>query len=142
MAFFDFFRKLSFFKGRDVDGMVEDDLNFAKWIEVHKAWRNRLVTFINGSSSEALDENVVRRDDRCDLGRWIHDHGERFYGDVPAFVQLKMQHAEFHASAGLVVSLLKRTGPKAAHKALHEDFDVKSLRVVSSLQNLEREVKA
>lgn len=140
MALFDFFRKLAFFKGRNTDGMVEDDLDFTKWVDVHKAWRGRLVAYINDNSTETLDENLVRLDNRCDLGKWIHDHGQRFYGDVPAFVQLVRQHADFHASAGLVVSLYKKAGTKAAQKALHDDFDFKSLRVVQSLQTLERQV--
>jgi hypothetical protein len=141
MGLFDFFRNLAFFKGRNTEGLVEEDLDFAKWIKAHQDWRGRLIDYIGGTSAEALDEEVVCRDDRCALGHWIYDHGGRFYGDLPLFQELKSQHADFHASAGLVVTMFKKAGHKAAKKALHADFDLNSMRVVRSLTSLERQVK-
>jgi len=54
MSFFDFFRKLSFFKGRSVEGLQEEDLDFQKWIAAHRNWRRRLQDYIDGASVENL----------------------------------------------------------------------------------------
>ncbi len=141
MALLDFFRNLSFFRGRNTEGMLEEDLDFAKWIKAHQDWRARLIAYINGTSSETLDETVICRDDRCALGHWIYDHGGRYYGDLSTFQQLKSQHADFHVSAGMVVTMYKKAGEKSAKKVLHSDFDLNSMRVVRSLEALEKEVK-
>lgn len=142
MALFDFFRNLSFFRGRNTEGIVADDLDFDKWVKAHNDWRGRLIAYINGTSTETLNEQVVCRDDRCALGQWIYDHGGRFYGDLPVFQELKSHHADFHVSAGMVVTMFKRAGQKAAKKALHEDFDLNSMRVIRDLGALERQVKS
>jgi hypothetical protein len=142
MALFDFFRKLKFFSGRNTEGIAADDLDFPKWVKAHQDWRARLVAFINGTSTEVLEEAVVCRDDRCALGQWIHANGTRFYGDVDVFQQLKGHHADFHRSAGMVIAMFNKVGAKAATKALHQDFDLNSMRVVRSLEALERKVSA
>jgi len=141
VALFDFFRNLSFFRGRNTDGIVADDLDFEKWAKAHSDWRGRLIAYISGTGSETLNEQVVCRDDRCALGQWIYDHGGRYYGDLPVFQQLKGHHADFHVSAGIVVTLFKKAGPKAAKKALHEEFDLNSMRVIRGLDALEKQVK-
>lgn len=141
MGLFDFLRKFSFFKGRDTSGLNEDDLNFQKWVAAHRDWRRRLANYIDGTSEETLDENVICVDNRCDLGKWIHGNGGKFYGELPVFHQLTKDHASFHQCAGHVVLTFKTEGEHAAKKALNTDFDTYSLKVVSGLNNLERQVK-
>lgn len=140
MALFDFLRKFSFFRGRDTEGMAEEDLDFLKWIKAHRDWRTRLIAYIDGTSVEELDEYEICRDDRCTLGHWIHGHGTQFYGDVEVFEQLKSHHRDFHISAGMVVTMFKKAGVQAARKALNQDFDLNSMRVVRSIEALERQV--
>lgn len=118
MGLFDFL-KHAFFKGRDTSDLVEDDLDFAKWIDAHRAWRHRLSQFIEGNAQEQLDEAVIGRDDRCELGCWLHDHGQRFYGDEPAFQDVLRHHAAFHHCAGDVVHTSKEQGQSAARKLLN-----------------------
>ncbi len=142
MALLNLFRRLKFFEGRNTNGMKDEDLDFSAWVKVHMDWRTRLVAYIHGTSREALNEHVICLDDYCDLGRWIHSHGQRYYGDVPSFNELRSRHADFHATAGRVVSVFKSAGPLAAQKALNEEFDLSSIRVVRCLENLERHVKA
>lgn len=141
MALFDFLKRFSFFKGRDISDLQEEDLDFAKWINAHRDWRRRLTAYIEGTSTETLDESVVCLDNRCDLGKWIYSHGGRFYGDLPIFGKLKDHHADFHRSAGKVIHIYKTDGQEAAAKALHADFDLQSMRVVGCLQTLEKQVK-
>ena len=141
MALFDFFRKFSFFKGRSTEGLVADDLDFQKWIAAHRDWRRRLVSYIDGSSQEALDETVICVDNRCDLGKWIHSNGIKFYGEEQTFKHLVDDHAKFHQAAGEVVRLYKNDGVKKATRALTGEFDIRSMRVIGDLEALERQVK-
>lgn len=141
MAFFDFFRKFSFFSGRSTEGLQEDDLDFRKWIMAHRDWRRRLVDYIDGTSQESLDETVICHDDRCDLGKWIHGNGGKFYGSEALFQQLIKDHAAFHRCAGTIVGLHKQNDVKQARRTLDGDFDLHSVRVVNALESLERRVK-
>lgn len=140
MAFFDFFRNLAFFNNRDTQGMMQDDLDFNKWIQAHREWRQRLTNYVNGNSAEALDETVVCRDDRCPLGQWIHGNGEKYYGDLDIFQNMRQHHAQFHASAGGVIRAFKTHGMAGAKNLLNTDFDQNSLRVVSDLHALESKI--
>lgn len=141
MALFDFFRKFSFFKGRSTEGLLEEDLDFQKWIAAHRNWRQRLVAYLDGSSSETLDESVICHDNRCDLGEWIHGNGNKFYGDVPVFQRLIQDHAAFHRSAAEVVGQFKQGGEKDARRILNGEFDLCSMRVIGGLEQLERQVR-
>lgn len=142
MALFDFFRRLSFFKGRNTEGMTEKDLDFKAWIQAHRDWRQRLTGHINGTNSEVLDEAVVCRDDRCALGQWIHSNGGKFYDDLEVFRNMRHHHAEFHRCAGQVIRVFRNDGMGAASKLLHNDFDRHSLLVISDLQALEKTVNS
>jgi methyl-accepting chemotaxis protein len=142
MALFDLFRRLSFFKGRNTEGITEQDLDFKAWIQAHRDWRQRLTNHINGAGNETLDEDAVCRDDRCALGRWIYENGVKYYGDLELFRNMRYHHAEFHRTAGKVVRCLKEEGVAPATKMLHNDFDRHSVLVISDLQNLEKTVNA
>ena len=141
MVFSDFFRRLAFFAGRDTAGMRAEDLDFAGWVAVHRDWRQRLVDFIAGSSQERLDERRVCQDHLCELGRWIHGSGGRFYGDVDIFRDVRAKHAVFHHCAGEVVRRYKSEGEVAARRLLESEFDRASIQVVMGLEALERKVK-
>jgi hypothetical protein len=141
MGLFDFLRNLRFFEGRSTEGLTADDLDFPKWVAAHRNWRRRLSDYIQGNSQEELEEAVVCRDDRCDLGKWINGSGGRFYGALPVFGKLRNHHTDFHLSAGKVVRIYKNDGRNAATKALHTEFDLFSLKVIENLESLENEVK-
>ena len=140
MALFDFFRRLSFFKERDTAGMTAEDLDFKKWIQAHRDWRQRLTNYIAGTSTEELDEETVCRDDRCALGQWIYGHGMKYYGDLTVFHDMRHHHADFHRSAGNVIRCFKSQGTQAAKRMMHQDFDRNSFLVISDLQSLERRI--
>lgn len=141
MALFDFFKRFAFFKGRDTQGLQEEDLDFGKWVNAHRDWRRRLTEYIEGHSNEALDENVICLDNRCDLGKWIHGNGTRFYGNVDTFTELQRHHAQFHLCAGEVVRTHKTQGADMARRLVRTDFDRYSLMVISDLELLEKKVK-
>ncbi len=140
MALFNLFRNISFFKGRSTEGLNEEDLDFSKWITAHRDWRHRLVAYIEGASNEQLDEHAICHDNRCDLGKWIHGNGKKFYGDEAVFQRLQEDHAAFHRAAGEVVSQFKSGGEKEARRVLNGDFDMRSMHVVNGLEQLERKI--
>lgn len=141
MAFFDLFRRLSFFRGRNTAGMTAEDLDFEKWVEAHRAWRRRLTDHINGTSEEVFDEETVCRDDRCALGQWIHGHGTAYYGDLEVFRTLRHHHADFHQCAGKVIRCFRTEGAPAAKRMMRYDFDRNSFLVISDLKFLESTIK-
>lgn len=141
MALFDFFKKLKFFSGRSTDGLQEEDLDFQKWIAAHRNWRRRLQDYIEGKSQEQLDETLICKDDRCDLGKWIHGNGQKFYGGEATFQHLLGDHAAFHRAAGSIVEQHKQGNEKEARRTLTGDFDLNSVRVIGALESLEKLVK-
>ena len=74
-------------------------------IEAHQAWKRRLESSIRAGTPVDHDPRLVARDDACPLGRWIHGAGVRQFGAEPRFVDLRAQHAAFHACAAHVVQL-------------------------------------
>jgi hypothetical protein len=142
MALFDFFKKFSFFGGRSTEGLREEDLDFQKWVAAHRDWRRRLLEYIDGIGKEELDETIVCQDNRCELGKWIHGNGRKFYGGEAIFQRLVYDHAAFHRSAGKVISLFKKRDEKNAHRALNSEFDLHSMHVINALEQLEHRVKS
>jgi hypothetical protein len=112
-------------------------LNFMAAIDVHMRWRGRLESFIQGTSEEKLLLDVVARDDRCELGRWIHGAGAERYGTLDTFAEIKAQHAHFHACAGKVLATaLADRKPEALHMLSHGDYLRASERVKMLLARL------
>ncbi len=72
-------------------------------LAAHTHWKSRLRAFL-ADGSEKLDAALVRRDDRCDLGQWLHGVARR-HGDEPAIRSLVAEHAQFHAAVAEIVEL-------------------------------------
>lgn len=80
-------------------------LNFKSAIDAHQKWKARLKDVIEGHSSEALNVDIVCRDDQCLLGKWIHGEGGKQFGAMNEFIKLRENHAQFHVCAGHVLEL-------------------------------------
>lgn len=78
-------------------------LNFLEAIEAHVRWKVRLEEYISGISDEILDAEVVCRDDKCVLGKWIYGEGGANYGTHPKFIGIRETHKDFHRCAGQVI---------------------------------------
>ncbi len=94
-----------------------EDMNFMNAIEAHVRWKIRLEAYIDGTSQENLDSEVVCRDDQCLLGKWIYGTGGERYGQHPKFPGLKETHKQFHRCAGEVIRLVD-TGDKEQAREL------------------------
>ena len=145
MGIFDWFSALS--KGEDVahtklsspqlgaiqETAVIEGLDFVAAIEAHRKWRDRLSSYVSGTSTEVLDPTIICRDDQCALGKWIYGTGMTFTGHLQLFHQLKAKHAQFHISASQVVELVKHDQKDTAVNLLIDGEFAKSSRDVQSL---------
>lgn len=93
-------------------------LNVADAVSAHAAWKERLFHYVNGTSTEKLDENAICRDDACVLGKWIYGDARAFLTDVPDFHRLKSAHAAFHVAAADVVRAVNANNKDKAEKLL------------------------
>ena len=121
----------------DHPGAELGGLNFMAAIDIHMRWRARLEGFIQGTDSEKLSPEVIGRDDRCELGRWIYGAGAQRYGTLDTFAEMKAQHAHFHVCAGKVLATaLADRKQEALHMLAHGDYQRASERVKMLLAKL------
>lgn len=79
---------------------VVSGLDFIHAIEWHMKWRTDIEDYLAGRNSVILSPEEVSRDDRCVLGMWLKDGGEKAYGTRRGFRDLVKDHALFHLSTG------------------------------------------
>ena len=113
-----------------------DDLDIQVAISAHENWKNRLQAYLDGTSKEVFDANVVCFDDRCDLGKWIHSSGKAKLGQYPGFTALMSHHKIFHFAASNVVALQSRGKTAEAEVILRGQFTQFSKAVVGDLKAL------
>ncbi|MCK6489612.1 MAG: methyl-accepting chemotaxis protein [Planctomycetes bacterium] len=70
----------------------------------HVAWRARIRRAAQGKGV-LPPSAVVKCDDRCELGCWLHGPGKADCGSLPVFGTLVARHAEFHRAVGALVEL-------------------------------------
>lgn len=95
-------------------------LNISDAVSAHSAWKERLFHYVNGTSTEKLDENMICRDDACALGKWIYGDAHAFLADVPDYHRLKSAHAAFHIAAEDIVRAVNANARPKAEKLLIE----------------------
>ncbi len=112
------------------------DLDVQVAITTHENWKNRLRAYLDGTSKEVFDANVVCFDDRCDLGKWIHSSGTAKMGQYPGFTALMSHHKMFHFAASNVIALQGRGKTAEADAILKGQFAQFSKSVVDDLNAL------
>ena len=114
------------------------------WMEIigaHVMWKQRLTAFLAGSSSEALDPDMIRLDDRCALGKWIYGDGKPM-ARLPGYEEVRALHAQFHQYAADVVSLHLAGDTAAAEKLLQGDYSRHSEKLKHRIIGLSQQVKS
>lgn len=112
-------------------------LDFGGAMEAHMKWRQRLESYIDGSSMEELKLDTVCRDDQCALGKWIYNDGVARFGYLETFAELKDLHARFHRHAGEVLSAAQSGRRDDARNLLRSgDYVRASERVKLTLSRL------
>ena len=112
-------------------------LDFMTAIDAHMKWKTRLEGYINGTSQETLEVEVISRDDRCPLGQWIYGSGGDSFGEIQTFADMKAMHAHFHTCAGNVLATAQRGRKDEALRMLdHGDYVRASERIKMQLARL------
>jgi hypothetical protein len=108
-------------------------LNFKSAVDAHMKWKIRLEAYINGTSDEELQVDVICRDDRCPLGKWIYGRGSAEFGYSETFFDMKAHHAHFHRCAGDVLAAAQAGEKKQALQLLHSGDYVRASERVKKL---------
>ena len=116
-------------------------MNWMEIIGAHVMWKQRLTAFLAGSSTEPLDPDTIRLDDRCALGQWIYGAGKAM-SELPRYEEVRGLHAQFHQYAADVVSLHLNGNTVEAEKLLQGDYSKLSEKLKHRLIGLSSQVKA
>ncbi|MGA7595860.1 MAG: CZB domain-containing protein, partial [Gallionella sp.] len=76
-----------------------------KWLNMinrHVAWKQRLLAYLDGTSQEKLDPVNIKKDDVCELGKWIYGEGKANI-HIPYYHWVKSNHTLFHEYAAQIV---------------------------------------
>jgi hypothetical protein len=112
------------------------DLSLA--LRAHLQWKRKLQDAIE--TGEALDVDTIKRDDCCDLGRWLHGDGELTFGSRVEFTKLVHAHSEFHVVTGLIAGIINNKEFDDAIKMLlgNNHFETASRAVGIAITDLKK----
>lgn len=96
--------------------IIETELTLDRALAAHRNWKVRLREA--ATKGEELDETTIKRDDCCDLGRWLKSGGRTLYGHKPEFTDLVNKHRQFHSVAGMVAAIINSGESEAAQTQL------------------------
>ena len=102
-------------------------------IGAHGAWKLKLRTAMTTGNTD-LKPDVVRCDDQCALGKWLH--GSTIDAQTRLGMPYKVNkrvHAEFHECAARVVELILAGQTAKAEALLEGEFTERSEKVVRAL---------
>ena len=71
-------------------------MNLDNAVQTHAQWKMKLRSAI--SKHEQLDLVALSRDDRCELGQWLHREGKSTYGRLASHADCVHKHVAFHAA--------------------------------------------
>jgi hypothetical protein len=79
-------------------------------------WKaNRLESMAAGVPPDVA---TIRRDDCCELGRWLHSEDSQIHSNKPEFQDLLSKHASFHQVAAVAVGKVMVLTPDVAATTL------------------------
>jgi hypothetical protein len=144
MGLFDFFKSSSATPAATpaADTVSSTGVDFMAAIEAHVRWKVRLENYIDGTSKEKLDVEVVAMDNQCPLGKWIYGVGGDKYNANPLFQEIRIIHADFHKCSANIIRQANAGDKEGAVEALHHGEHFKlSQRIKVKLARLHVELK-
>jgi aerotaxis receptor len=119
-----------------------ESVDFDKALADHQQWRITLRNAINRGLQ--LDLESARRDDCCELGRWLHGAGSKRWSSTPAFTSLLQAHKDFHAQAGKAAELIngKRMKEATALMDVGQPFHRYGQQLVTAIRALRESASA
>jgi len=97
-------------------------LNLQEVLGAHMAWKQKLTSTLNGTSTERYEVATVSQDTLCVLGKWLYGPGKKLYSHLPEYEALRKIHAEFHLCAGEVLVEFKNGHHSEASGILNGKF--------------------
>lgn len=113
-------------------------MNFYDLMCSHVKWKVRLNVLVHDPNGAKLSSDALRRDDVCELGKWIYGEGLQ-YRDTAAYQNLLKKHADFHIMCAEVVKQLNAGDKAGAEAALGNPFDLASNEIFNALMALKDE---
>lgn len=114
-------------------------MNFLDAINAHVMWKQRLLKYLDGTSTEDLNPDQITKDNLCMLGKWIYGNEDR-YIKSPVFEDVRGKHAEFHQTAAQIVRLVNESRTKEAGELLHGDYSHLSHNLQALIRKLARDL--
>lgn len=110
-------------------------VDFDAIIQAHMQWKHKLQQFLDGKG-ERLDPDVVGRDDKCAMGKWIYGPGKATYGSDGEFTQMCDSHREFHRCAGEVIRTSMSGDNRRAWEMLQNEFTQLSTHTIGKIREI------
>jgi hypothetical protein len=103
-------------------------------IASHGAWRTRLGQAIAAGRAD-VDVAKVKRDDLCELGRWLYREADSIDRRSPGYTRVRQLHAAFHLETARVLELAVqgRQADAEAAIAMHTPFAATSAALTAAL---------
>jgi len=111
-------------------------LNLQEVLGAHMAWKEKLTSTLNGTSTERYDVATVSQDTLCVLGKWLYGPGKKSYSHLPEYEALRKIHADFHLCAGKVLVEFEKGDKLKAEKILKGTFREASNQIQLELVSL------
>ena len=117
------------------DLLRQHSLEIGHAVAAHREWKSRLVEAARSGRWEGSAVEA-ERDDRCELGRWIHRAGPEMRAET-AWALVRDMHESFHREAAEVVTLIHQGNLNEARMALEPDapFEVASRLLLELLES-------
>jgi methyl-accepting chemotaxis protein len=113
-------------------------MNFDEARQKHAEWRVKFRSAI--TKKETLDPAAIAKDDRCDLGKWLHGEAKARYSALPAYSECVQRHAHFHVEASKVAEQINAAKYEEAQAllAMGSAFSKASASIGTALDRLEQ----
>lgn len=121
-----------------IQATILAEINLFECITAHMKWKGRLQSYLDGTSEEKLDPNVVCKDDACVLGKWIHGPALNYFHDDEDFHKLRNDHARFHVTASHVVQKVQENDKAGADAIMRKEYAHASRDVIHGLTELNK----
>lgn len=112
---------------------AEHAIRIGQAIAAHEQWKASLGEAIRAGTS-TLDPVVTARDDRCELGRWLHDLEHTGAATDAGFQSIVAEHRRFHEHAARILRMATDGRRAAALRALEGEYAAISAELESLLR--------
>lgn len=118
----------------DRTATTEHDVRIGQAIAAHEHWKATLSEAIRTGDS-TLDPEATSHDDRCELGRWLHDLAHTVTAPDESFQAVVAEHRRFHEHASRILRMVTDGRRAAALRALEGEYAAISAELTALLRD-------